>query len=311
LAIASGSPSLTIPTAAPNPPPNGTTYKIGGSGPNGGIIFYDKGSYGTGAENWRYLEAAPSDFTYSWAGIPIDEGNYHLDTLGNVRTGKTPPAAGFEDVGDIVLSIYDWYWGSPDKDSMTTPPSSHVDFGTTKKTGDITDVGSSVYKQRNSSILTADGVSGSTPMVEGTAVRPTGKDKMRRDLAKSLSGGNVITTGKTATLSAAPLGSQASTDWYVPSKDELGWMYSNLKANGLGSFADSKYWSSTETYETDSIPNLSGTYPKLVYDPTNLSLLVSSFTAEDLHAWIQDFSTGTASQVWRNVIARVRPIRRF
>jgi len=32
------------------------TYPIGGTGPAGGLIFYDKGSYSNG---WRYLEAAP------------------------------------------------------------------------------------------------------------------------------------------------------------------------------------------------------------------------------------------------------------
>lgn len=31
-------------------------YKLGDTGPAGGLIFYDKGSYSNG---WRYLEAAP------------------------------------------------------------------------------------------------------------------------------------------------------------------------------------------------------------------------------------------------------------
>jgi hypothetical protein len=35
-------------------------YAIGDTGPAGGLIFYDKGSY-SGSPSWRYLEAAPTD----------------------------------------------------------------------------------------------------------------------------------------------------------------------------------------------------------------------------------------------------------
>jgi hypothetical protein len=39
-------------------------YHIGGSGPAGGIIFYDKGSYSDG---WRYLEVTTQNYTGVWA----------------------------------------------------------------------------------------------------------------------------------------------------------------------------------------------------------------------------------------------------
>jgi cell division septation protein DedD len=49
----------TPPAPAPAPAPAATgTYPIGGTGPAGGFIFYDKGNNSGG---WRYLEAAPTD----------------------------------------------------------------------------------------------------------------------------------------------------------------------------------------------------------------------------------------------------------
>jgi len=55
----------------PPPPPAVQVYKIGDTGPAGGIIFYDKGFTGDG---WRYLEAAPAGakFTAEWGAYKND-----------------------------------------------------------------------------------------------------------------------------------------------------------------------------------------------------------------------------------------------
>lgn len=62
---ASGSSAGSAASGSTRPKPStaSKTYSIGGTGPAGGIIFYDKGSYSDG---WRYLEAAPA--STEWYG---------------------------------------------------------------------------------------------------------------------------------------------------------------------------------------------------------------------------------------------------
>jgi hypothetical protein len=56
-------------------------------------------------------------------------------------------------------------------------------------------------------------------------------------------------SGKAAQLCAA-LNFDGFNDWFLPSKDELNLMYTNLKRKGLGHFGDGSYWSSSQ-YDTN------------------------------------------------------------
>jgi len=62
------------------PPP--TTYALRDTGPAGGVIFYDKGSYSDG---WRYLEAAPA--STEWNKKQWEWGSYNNNLIGGTSTG--------------------------------------------------------------------------------------------------------------------------------------------------------------------------------------------------------------------------------
>ncbi len=68
-------------------------------------------------------------------------------------------------------------------------------------------------------------------------------------------------------------------DWFLPSKDELYLMYSNLKVNSRGSFESGWYWSSSEVdYQT---------------------------------AWFQDFDSGSQEYDFKDFPFYVRAVRAF
>ncbi|MDR0475288.1 MAG: DUF1566 domain-containing protein [Treponema sp.] len=171
---------------APAAPPAPTTYKIGGTGPAGGFIFYDKGNSSGG---WRYLEAAPAltegkDLQWSVSGFPTgakgaEVGNGKLNTRNimdaSVQAAINAPAARLCD--RLVYGGYD--------------------------------------------------------------------------------------------------------DWYLPSKNELGLMYMNLKVDGIGGFGSGRYWSSSE--EGSSVN----------------------------YAWSQDFSNGSQDYSTKTLKCSVRACRQF
>jgi hypothetical protein len=97
--------------------------ELGDTGPAGGIIFYDKGSYSNG---WRYLEAAPSDQSsgIQWGGYGTSVGG----TSTGIGSGAANTAAIVARLGtgssyaarlcaDLELGGYD-DWFLPSKDEL-------------------------------------------------------------------------------------------------------------------------------------------------------------------------------------------------
>ena len=97
------------------------SYSIGGTGPAGGIVFYDKGSYSDG---WRFLEAAASDTaTVIWGGYGTVLGG----TSTGIGTGKANTEAIVNKLGAgnyAAYVCYNWIfdgyddWFLPSKDEL-------------------------------------------------------------------------------------------------------------------------------------------------------------------------------------------------
>ena len=145
-------------TAAPAPAPGPVNYKIGDTGPAGGIIFFNKGNKNGG---WQYLEAAPYD-------VPRE----------------------------------------------SRPVTERI------RARDIKDRGLGKGKSNSVSIL---------------------KEAVRKD------GGF-----NWAAHACSILNINGYTDWFLPSRDELQYMYGNLHIQGLGNFRYDKYWSSTSKNNSGS-----------------------------------------------------------
>jgi hypothetical protein len=116
---AASEPSPAAPTATSTAP--AVIYKIGDTGPAGGIVFYDKFSSSGG---WRYLEAAPVDTEqrFPWGYSSHDGTSYALGDgkkntqliVEELRKNKVGGAAQYCD--DLEYGGYaDWFLPSRDE----------------------------------------------------------------------------------------------------------------------------------------------------------------------------------------------------
>jgi len=119
----------TRPTARTTSTPTPTiqssiVYKIGDTGPAGGIVFYDKGDY---SEGWRFLEAAPADLEASarWGLNGTDCPDTYLETgtgkgntatIINVLTTKRESNCAAQICNELVVNGFnDWFLPSKDE----------------------------------------------------------------------------------------------------------------------------------------------------------------------------------------------------
>jgi hypothetical protein len=99
----------------------GKTYKIGGKGPGGGIVFYDKGKV---TDGWRYLEVSPEDLgEVNWGcydkSIPgatgIETGKGRINTAAIMKGCPGNKTAAFVAASYTGGGENDWYLPSKDE----------------------------------------------------------------------------------------------------------------------------------------------------------------------------------------------------
>jgi hypothetical protein len=131
---------------------------------------------------------------------------------------------------------------------------------------------------------------------DGDATRKVGAGKTNTDTIMAFASQNGGGFGWAAQI-CDEISLNGFNDWFLPSVDELQYMYGNLKRRGLGDFGDEWYWSSSYSY-------ISG-----IWDNGHI-LMVIDFTNGEEKKMVRE-SIITSPEIPNRKIARVRAARRF
>ena len=220
-------------------------YEIGGIGPAGGFIFYDCDA-DNDSGNADGLISSECGWRYleaAPADLRVVEG---VPTINSSLAGYSDATTSYK---------FGYYRTESDGDNLFINGTAEYDSSncTTESVGSglqntsllVSAMGNEAYKEQN----------GSETITDYAA-------KLCYNLVHNANG-------------------MTFTDWFLPSKDEVILMYSNLKAKGIGVFSDAYYWSSYEGKNTTT------------------------------GVWGMSFQHESQSEYKRSAEYRVRPVRAF
>ena len=225
-------------------------YAIGDIGPAGGYIFYDCDADNDSGNadglysnlvGWRYLEAAPADLRIVHGAPTVDS------TVQGYGSGTY----------DITYGLYRI---KDNSDELFVNGTTTYDESTCTETA----IGTG---SKNTKLL--------IEMMGENAYGYYHTNSTYRDIKTS------DYVARLCDILEYERDGAVFDDWFLPSKDELAMMYTNLYSNGLGGFAKDGYWSSSEK---DDDPRF---------------------------AWFHSTQNGYQYTLDRYRGARVRPIRAF
>ena len=252
--------------------PTSSGYEIGDRGPGGGWIIYDKHSFGndnTMGKSWRYFEIASQDLEKKWS---TSSAKLNFDNVQVApATGKVYTKGLSQTPENLVLDTTSFYWST----SGTFSTESQIKSG-----------------HNNTNKL--DAISSATPKIGKNAPgRKNSGDilNIRRDTAKILKEKQI----------------NKFSDWFIPSKDELGSIYANKDSFPIANFnlQEDVYWTSSE--DNDNIS-------KTTTDSDFIGK-TDEIESDAYWAWAIDFSKNTIDSAKvlteRYKTHKVRPIRAF